>query len=285
LERIESNRLAIVNSIREKLQDAETDDWVTWGRWFLANPGKRTISPHSTMSLREYVANRIETGTTPALEECERLPITDSQLLRQLEQARANLEQQELLKSSRNRAGPSDGQTTAIQVAPPEPLGRPASGRQVIYRDALENGWADWSWAKVDSSNAHPVYAGSRSISVLAGPKAALYLHHDGRNATNYDQLSFWVHGGDSSKELLLQATLKLLAQPGVPLTIPGGVWTQVIEPLSSLGVEGQPAFDGFWLQEGTGSGQGVFYVDQIELQQSSQSTDANSLPHPPGPP
>jgi len=233
------------------------------------------------MTLHEYVENRIETGTTEALEECERLPILESELLHRMEQARANLEQQQLLTPFQNRRGQSIKQTRTTRSATPGPIAGQSAERQVIYEDALENGWENWSWAKVDLTNTIPVYAGSKSISVLPGPMAALYLHHEGYHLTNYDQLSLWANGGDSSKELYLQATLKVMAQPGVPLTIPGGVWTQVVEPLSALGVEGQTTFDGFWLQESTGSGQGVFYVDQIELQRSTNITETNSPPRP----
>jgi len=282
LERTESNRVTIINSVREQLRESEPDDWVTWGRWFLANPGTRTISPHSSMTLHEYVENRIETGTAEAIWECERLSARDSKLRQRIEQARATLEQQPLPTAFQNRLGHPVRQTTTDRSLSRELIGGQSAGRQAIYEEALENGWKDWSWAKVVFTNTIPVYAGSKSISVLPGPMAALYLHHDGNNPTNYDQLSFWVNGGESSKELFLQATLKLLAQPGVPLTVPGGVWTQVIEPLSALGVDGQPTFDGFWLQESTGSGQGIFYVDQIELQQSTNMTETNGPPRPP---
>jgi hypothetical protein len=270
LERAESNHVSILNSVREQLQGSEPDDWVMWGRWFLANPGTRTISPHSSMTLSEYVQYPIETNTPEVIKD---------ELLHGIERVRTTLERRQLLKSSQGRLAPGINQTTTNRSANPVLTGSRSARGQVIYEDALENGWEDWSWAEVALTNIIPVYAGSRSIKVLPGAMAALYLHHDGYTSTNYNQLSLWVNGGDSSKQLYLQATLKLLAQPGVPLTIPGGVWTQVVEPLSALGVEGQPTFDGFWLQESTGSGQGAFYVDQIELQQSTNISETNSLP------
>jgi len=222
------------------------------------------------MTLSEYVQYPIETGTTDVIKD---------ELLKGIERVRANLGLQQLLSSPQGSRGPGIKQTTTTPSAIPPPIGSQYKGGQVIYEDALENGWEDWSWAKVAFTNTVPVYAGSRSNRVLAGPMAALYLHHDGYNSTNYNQLSLWVNGGDSSKQLYLQATVRLFAQPGVQLTIPGGIWTQVVEPLSALGVEGQPTFDGFWFQESTGAGQGVFYVDQIELQQSISIVETNSVP------
>ena len=285
LEKIESNRMTIVNSVREQLQESAANDWVTWGRWFLAKPDTETISPHSSMTLAEYVENRIESGTTEAVEECERLPLLGPQLLHRIEQARAKLEQQQRLTASRDRFENSSRQGTNPRSAAPESTEAHSTGRQVIYDDTLQNDWENKSWAKVDFANTSSAFAGSNSISVLAGPRTALYLRHTGYGLTNFDQLSFWVNGGESAKELFLQATLKDFAQPGVPLTVPGGEWTQVIEPLSALGVEGQRTFDGFWLQENTGSAQKVFYVDQIELQQSTKITEANTPPRPSEPP
>jgi len=160
LEKTETNRATIVNSVREQLQECEPDDWATWGRWFLANPRTRTISPHSSMTLHEYVENRIETGTIEAFEECERLPFLDSERLHRIEQARANLEQRQPLMALQNRLGHSIRQTTTTRSATPELIGGQSTGRQVIYEDALENGWEDWSWAKVDFANTIPVYGG-----------------------------------------------------------------------------------------------------------------------------
>ncbi len=37
---------------------------------------------------------------------------------------------------------------------------------QIVYDDALENGWMDWGWASINYNNTSPVHSGSKSISV-----------------------------------------------------------------------------------------------------------------------
>jgi WD40 repeat protein len=41
------NRTETIQRIRQELQKAGDDDWVVWGRWFLADPATRTLSPYS----------------------------------------------------------------------------------------------------------------------------------------------------------------------------------------------------------------------------------------------
>ncbi len=43
-----------------------------------------------------------------------------------------------------------------------------AQSDQVIYADALQNSWQNYSWATVSFSNTSPVYSGVNSISVSA---------------------------------------------------------------------------------------------------------------------
>jgi dipeptidyl aminopeptidase/acylaminoacyl peptidase len=45
----------VIARIRQQLGQAPgDDDWVVWGRWFLADRATRTISPFSKVSIREY---------------------------------------------------------------------------------------------------------------------------------------------------------------------------------------------------------------------------------------
>ena len=41
-----------------------------------------------------------------------------------------------------------------------------ARADQIIYDDALENGWVNWGWATLNYANTSPVHSGSDSISV-----------------------------------------------------------------------------------------------------------------------
>ena len=58
LEPTRLNREETINRIRQELNhQPDKDDWVVWGRWFLADPATRTISPFSKITGPEYLAD------------------------------------------------------------------------------------------------------------------------------------------------------------------------------------------------------------------------------------
>lgn len=142
----------------------------------------------------------------------------------------------------------------------------------LVYDDALENAWQDYSWAAVNKANTSPVHSGSDSISVTDPTSSyeALYLHHAALNAPAYQSLTFWIYPTTSgSNELQVQATVSGTAQTPFLLSftpVQLGIWQQVTIPLSSLGVANSTSFDGFWIQNITGHPLGAFYVDDITL-------------------
>jgi len=86
-----------------------------------------------------------------------------------------------------------------------------AQSDQVVYTDALGNGWQNWSWATVNLGNPTPVQAGSDSIAINAGAYQALYLHQTAFDSSLYTNLVFWINGGSSGGQLVqVQATLKV---------------------------------------------------------------------------
>lgn len=147
-------------------------------------------------------------------------------------------------------------------------LAKSAFADQAIYNEALINGWENWSWASVNPAAASPVHAGTRSISVNAGAWQALYLHHAAFDSSNYTHLSFWIHGGPTGgQRLLVQAQLNGTPQPAVGLTpLAANTWQQITLSLASLGAANKTNFDGFWIQDSTGTTQPTFYVDDIAL-------------------
>ena len=46
---------------------------MVWGRWFLADPAMRTISPFSKITVPQYIENRINENTAESLAEAEQL--------------------------------------------------------------------------------------------------------------------------------------------------------------------------------------------------------------------
>jgi WD40 repeat protein/serine/threonine protein kinase len=54
MEETKLNRVETLNQIRRELeQSSHSDDWTIWGRWFLADPATRTISPFSKVRVPE----------------------------------------------------------------------------------------------------------------------------------------------------------------------------------------------------------------------------------------
>jgi WD40 repeat protein len=264
------DRAATLGKLREQLGVEPASDWTAWGLWILANPLARSISPYSKIALPEHIENCASAGARSDLGELEALVSGDNELMSLVAAARQKLSRPggETTGLDRGAAnGPSGrGEGASASSMPVGPL---------VFGDTLGDGWTDWSWAAVEYTNASPVHEGSNSISVRAGPWQGLYLHHDSFKPAEFDRVSLWVHGGDSPKQLMLSGCVNSVFQTGVLLTVPGGVWTRVVEPLAALEVANQPGFDGIGLQESTGAGQGVFYVDQIELLRPARGSDA----------
>jgi hypothetical protein len=72
-----------------------------------------------------------------------------------------------------------------------------AATNQVIYDDALENGWQFGGWATTDLMNPAPVHAGQRSIKLNENAWEALYLHNgNARKAHEDREKSGWDRAG-----------------------------------------------------------------------------------------
>ncbi len=82
----------ILEQLRQRLRRGPVQDpWVQWGRWFLADPATRTISPSSKLTVPEYVRLQIEAGTPESLEEAERAAYGDKDALRRISERRGAL--------------------------------------------------------------------------------------------------------------------------------------------------------------------------------------------------
>lgn len=155
-----------------------------------------------------------------------------------------------------------------------------AQSDQIIYPDALQNGWQDWSWATVNLGNSSPVHGGSSSISVSSTNWQGLYLHHTAQNGAAFTHLTFWINGGSTGgQSVQVQAQRNGVSQNAVVLVpLPVNSWRQEIIPLTSLGVATATDFDGVWWQARNSGLTPTFYVDDIALVVS------NSVPGTSGP-
>jgi alpha-N-arabinofuranosidase len=151
-----------------------------------------------------------------------------------------------------------------------------AQGDITIYADALGPGWADWSWCNRDLASTDTVHSGTRSAKLTyTGGFQGFYMRHTGFDNSGYTHLVFWINGGNKdNRAMTVAAHLNDQAQPSVPLAayIEGGsvaanTWRKVTIPLAALGVNNQANFNGFWIQDASGSAQPPFYVDDITLQ------------------
>ncbi len=159
--------------------------------------------------------------------------------------------------------------------------------QQIIYDDALENGWQNWGWATLNYANTAPVHSGSDSVSVtIASAWQGMQVVHADMDDSSYGSISFWINGGPSGGQALqvyglldaggqqnqAQSSVYSLGQ------LATNTWQHFIIPLSVLGVANVPNFTGFVIQDAVGSAKPVFYVDDISL-----VTNGITAPPPPG--
>ncbi len=150
-------------------------------------------------------------------------------------------------------------------------LGATLRADQVIYDDALQNGWADWSWNATRNFNYTGTYvhAGTKSISVtITNAWGALSLEHSATDASIYTNLTFWINGGASGgQQLQIYAEVTGATEPAINLpTLTANTWQQLTFSMAALGVAGQPNFTRFSIQDRSGAAAPAFYVDDISL-------------------
>src|SRR5579859_2855630 len=162
---------------------------------------------------------------------------------------------------------------------------------QAVYSDALQNGWADWSWCQDSRTSTTYVHSGTYSIAVTYNAAwTGFYLEHAAFDSTPYTNLTFWINGGQTSgRTITVAGLLGGTAQAAVPLsnyvTVQAGTWKHVVIPLADLKVSNKTNMSGFWLQEAAGTTQPTFYVDDISLTGPAVTTailiDAGAGKHP----
>src|SRR5215469_4492697 len=75
---------------------------------------------------------------------------------------------------------------------------------QIIYDDALENGWQNWGYAELNYANTSPVHSGGDSISVtITNAWEGIQIWHGAQDSTPYSSINFWLNGGANGGQKL----------------------------------------------------------------------------------
>lgn len=145
----------------------------------------------------------------------------------------------------------------------------------LIYEDALNSNWADWSWSTTRNfGNTAPVQSGTKSLSVKYDAGwAGLYLHANSPvSLAGLTHLKFWVHGGTNTGQ-----QIRVILNGGGPyytVNTTANQWQQVTIPLSTFN---NPAtLSDLYFQEATGSARPVYYLDKIYLASSASAREGS---------
>jgi hypothetical protein len=153
-----------------------------------------------------------------------------------------------------------------------------AQTNQVVYDDALENGWQDWGWATINYANTSPVLSGSHSVSItMSAPWQGIQIWHPDQSSFPFSSISVWLNGGASGGQKLqvyglldVGNTNNFSPDEHYDLTpLPANTWQQYLVPLSSLGVANLTNFTGFVIQDSQGQSWPTFYMDNVSLTNS----------------
>lgn len=153
----------------------------------------------------------------------------------------------------------------------------PAQADQVIYDDALRNGFENWSWGGgIDFAATGTVHAGSRSISFAGNNYNAISVAKPGAGYTTaaWPSLRLWIQGGSGNNQsltLFLQNTANA-SSASVALNpyIAGGgpsagTWKLATVPLA-IAFPAIAQFDRIDIQSNGAGTQATVHVDDIVL-------------------
>ncbi len=162
-----------------------------------------------------------------------------------------------------------------------------AQNNQLIFSDALQNGWQSWGWAKtIDLKNPAPAYGGAAaSIRVGAGGWEAIHLHHSALDVAPFGAVSFWVCGGEGGgQKLRVQASrADKIQDASFPLdALKPNEWRRVVVPLDALGVSGKTDVTGIVVGNNSPDAAGEFFLDDVELLSPDAAKAALSAPDAP---
>lgn len=167
---------------------------------------------------------------------------------------------------------PAEPEPEAPAPVEPEPVPEPTEVKVVVFDDALQNGFADHSWAVVDKSH-NDAYEGQKSILVDADAWSALNLRHPTENFSTeeYTGISFAIKAdaGDPKIQLALQRDYDALFTLRLNALLPAGRMTAEYQHIRiNFADHGAPigVFNSVLFQGLSGGDQPPFKIDEITL-------------------
>lgn len=159
---------------------------------------------------------------------------------------------------------------------------RPYPLRQVIYADAVANGWTLGSGSNmtINAANTSPVRTGTKSISAIPSADWGHFgLDKANANLAGFEKLEFWAHGGTAGGQRIdVQAFRNgvLLGSYYLP-ALAAGQWKRMAVPLSSLNPSSS-LVDTILIFDPDGSAGARFYLDDIALIRKLGPSDSVSM-------
>ena len=148
---------------------------------------------------------------------------------------------------------------------------------QIVYDDAVQNGWTNASTGGTSFFSTNPVYRGSSAISVPAGSGKGVSLTCSSRSLQGLAALTFWIHGGAvAPPPLQIGVSRGGIPLEAVPVTVPATIgWQRVVIPLSSIGLSTIDDLTGLRIEGRTVNSvtPGAFSLDDITLGEPSAVT------------
>ncbi len=142
-----------------------------------------------------------------------------------------------------------------------------------IYDDALAPGWQDWSWnGTVNLAGNSPVHEGTHSVNITLNgwggfsPK----LVSDTLETYGYSGISFWVHGGSTTKQVVFTTEGNDGQSSAITISAVANTWSEVTVSLEQL--SNPSTIDRLNFFNNSGNSLSMFTLDEIRLVPESGS-------------
>jgi hypothetical protein len=153
--------------------------------------------------------------------------------------------------------------------------GGAAAAPLTVYDDALATGFANWSWATVESQTAVR-HAGTHALRVDAAAWQAWFAHRDAGIDTNtYGELSLWMTGSSTVSVALISGGAPVGNAVAVALS---GTWSERRLAFTAFGVSAGTPVDGVWVQEATGAAHTYWIDDVVFLERTTPPQPAPNV-------